>query len=142
MLASDNESERDRVLYSFTHANQDQNMMFGLDTRSPEGQEAFRREYETLAELAPEIVKKEDFMFPHEMPPKLSEEPHFQRVWQHYREHMFKCRFADLVEQGKISEDDAAKFTSFVGMTNHPTFSLFILAKAGKLAHLEHDEGY
>ena len=117
-------------------------MMFGLDTRSPEGQEAFRREYETLAELAPEIVKKEDFMFPHEMPPKLSEEPHFQRVWQHYREHMFKCRFADLVEQGKISEDDAAKFTSFVGMTNHPTFSLFILAKAGKLAHLEHDEGY
>lgn len=25
---------------------------------------------------------------------------------------------------------------------NHPTFSLFILAKAGKLAHLERDEGF
>lgn len=27
-------------------------------------------------------------------------------------------------------------------MTNHPTFSLFILAKSGKLAHLERDPGY
>ena len=55
---------------------------------------------------------------------------------------MFKSRFADLCEEGVISEEDAGKFTNFVGMTNHPTFSLFILAKAGKLAHLEHDEGY
>ena len=142
MLTQDTEAERDRVLYSFTHANQDQQMMFGLDTRTPEGQEAFKREFEILAELAPEIVKKEDMMFPHEMPPKLSDEPHFQRVWQHYREHMFKSRFSDCCEEGLISEEDAQKFTNFVGMTNHPTFNLFILAKAGKLAHLEHDEGY
>lgn len=27
-------------------------------------------------------------------------------------------------------------------MTNHPTFSLFILAKSGKLTHLEGDAGY
>lgn len=81
VLEADTESERDRMLYSFTHANQDQAIMFGLDTRTPEGQEAFRKEYETLCELAPEIVKKEDMVFPHEMPPRLSEEPHFQRVW-------------------------------------------------------------
>ena len=27
-------------------------------------------------------------------------------------------------------------------MANHPTFGIFVLAKAGKLAHLERDEGY
>ena len=81
ILAEDTEAERDRVLYSFTHANQDQNIMFGMDTRTPEGAAAFRQEYETLCELAPEIVKKEDMVMPHEMPPRLPDEPHFQRVW-------------------------------------------------------------
>ena len=81
VLADDNEDERQRMLYSFTHANQDQNIMFGLDTRTPEGQEAFKAEYEALCELAPEIVKKEDMIFPHEMPARLPDEPHFQRVW-------------------------------------------------------------
>ena len=142
LLDEDTEAERDRMLYSFTHANQDQSIMFGLDTRTPEGQEAFRKEYETLCELAPEIIKKEDMVFPHEMPPRLSEEPHFQRVWQHYREHTFKLKFAEAVESGLISEDDAQKFAQFVNITNTPTFSLFILAKSGNLAHLERDEGY
>ena len=27
------------------------------------------------------IIKKEDMIMPHEMAPKISEEPHFQRVW-------------------------------------------------------------
>ena len=63
-------------------------------------------------------------------------------MWQHYREHTFKLRFAEAVDAGTITEGDAAAFTKFVGMTSHPTFSLFILAKAGKLAHLERDEGY
>lgn len=98
MTVDDTEAERDRMLYSFTHANQDQNIMFGLDTRTPEGAEAFRREYETLCELAPEIVKKEDMVMPHEMAPKLPDEPHFQRVWQHYREHVFKLQFQEAVD--------------------------------------------
>ena len=139
---ADNDAERDRVLYSFTHANQDQHIMFGLDTRTPEGEAAFRAEYEKLCELAPEIIKKENMILPHEMAPALPDEPHFQRVWQHYREHSFKLRFAEAIEQGQISEEDAAKFNAFVGNVGAPTFSLFILAKSGKLAHLERDEGY
>ena len=63
-------------------------------------------------------------------------------MWQHYREHAFKIKYAEYVEAGKISEDDASKFTQFVGMTSHPSFGLFVLAKAGKLAHLERDESY
>jgi len=48
-----------------------------MDTSTPEGAKAFRDEYEVLCELAPEIVKKEDIVFPHEMPPVISNEPHF-----------------------------------------------------------------
>jgi len=55
--------------------------MFGLDTRTPEGAAAFKAEYETLCELAPEIIKKEDMIMPHEMAPRLPDEPHFQRIW-------------------------------------------------------------
>jgi len=37
-----------------------------MDTTTPEGRAAFKREYETLCELAPEILKKENLVFPHE----------------------------------------------------------------------------
>lgn len=51
-------------------------------------------------------------------------------------------RFAECVDSGTIAEADADKFLQFVGGVNHPTFSLFILAKSGKLAHLANDEGF
>ena len=131
LLREDTEAERDRVLYSFTHANQDQNILFGMDTRTPEGAAAFKAEYETLCDLAPEIIKREDMVLPHEMPPRLPDEPHFQRVWQFYRQHELKKSIAAAVSSGAISADDNAKFNQFVGMTQTPSFSLFIMARSG-----------
>lgn len=60
--------ERDRVLHSFTHGDQEQPIIFGIDTSTPEGREQFKKEWDTLCELAPEILKKDDIIFPHEMP--------------------------------------------------------------------------
>lgn len=57
----------DANLYSFTYANQDQQLAFGHDTTTPEGREAFEKEYTAIADLAPELVKKENMLFPHEM---------------------------------------------------------------------------
>jgi hypothetical protein len=31
--------------------------------------------------MAPEIIKKEEMLYPHEMGKWVSQEPHFQRVW-------------------------------------------------------------
>ena len=59
--------------------------MFGLDTTTPEGKAAFKKEFDAMCELCPELIKKEDLIFPHEMAPEISNEPHFQRVWQFYR---------------------------------------------------------
>jgi len=68
-------------LYSFTQANQDQQIVFGIDTTTEEGRAQFKAEWEALHALAPEILKKEDFQFPHEMGKIVSNEPHYQRIW-------------------------------------------------------------
>lgn len=138
----DNERERDRVLYSFTHADQDRRITFGMDTTTPEGQAEFKAEYEALCEMAPEIVKKEDFIFPHELPPKLSDEPHFRRVWQLYRDHKMRTAMRKAEEQGAISSEDAQGAKDFIGLNGVSSVTVFVLTKQGKLGHLEGNEGY
>lgn len=138
----DDERSRDKLLYSFTHADQNQNIIFGIDTTTEEGRAQFKAEYETLAELAPEIIKKENMVFPHEQAPQISDEPHFRRVWQHYREHMFRLRFAQLVEAGEIAESDASDMSRWIDLAGHPTFSIYIMARQGQLDHLQNDEGF
>lgn len=139
---ANDERERDRVLHSFTHGDQEQPIVFGIDTTTAEGREQFKREWDNLCELAPEILKKEDITFPHELPAQLTNEPHFRRVWQHYREHQFRLRFATLVQNKEISEADANAFSKWVGMTGTPTFNIYIMARTGKLDHLSGDEGF
>ena len=51
--------DKEKTLYSFTHADQD-SLKFGIDTRTPEGREMFKKEYDALCEMAPELFKKED----------------------------------------------------------------------------------
>jgi len=127
----DDDSERDRLLYSFTHANQDPKMIFGYDSTTPEGQAAYKAQYEELCALAPEIIKKEDFQFPHEMPQQVSNEAHFQRVWQHYRNYTLRMKFDSACQNGDIDHDDASATRSFVDMSGQPSFNIYIMAKTG-----------
>jgi hypothetical protein len=39
----------EKVLYSFTHADQDQEMLFGVDTTTEEGREVWRKEWELMS---------------------------------------------------------------------------------------------
>jgi len=139
---NDDEKTRDRLLHSFTYSDQDQGVIFGMDTKTEEGRELFRAEYMALAEMAPEMVKKENMIFPHEQGPQITQEPHFRRVWQHYREHMFKLRFAQLVESGEISASDAQNFHAFIGPTNQSCFNVYIMARCGLLDHMQSDAGF
>ena len=43
-------------------------------------------------------------LYPHEQAQNLSNEPHFQRVWQHYREHILRVRYSEFVRRGEISK--------------------------------------
>jgi len=51
--------------------------MFGLDTTTPEGRAAFKKEWDAIAELTPEIIKQEDIIYPHEIAKPVSNEAHF-----------------------------------------------------------------
>ena len=42
---ADDDKERDRLLFSFTHADQDRKIIFGMETTTPEGRAEFKREY-------------------------------------------------------------------------------------------------
>lgn len=55
------------VLYSFTHADQEHNLVFGLDTSTEEGRVAFKKEWDALVEMTPELLGNVDFKYPHEM---------------------------------------------------------------------------
>jgi len=95
-----------------------------------------------MCELAPEMIKKEMFYFPHEMPPTISTEPHFQRVWQHYRDYMLKESISKAVESGAISYEDENDCLQFIDMSGQPSVNIYIMAKTGKLTHLESNTGF
>ena len=123
----------EKTLHSFTHADQEHKFVFGIDTTTPEGREQFKKEWETACQLVPELISKEDMVYPHEHQRFLTEEPHFRRVWQHYREHTFKLRFAYLVQEGKISESDAAAFRNFVDFNGGASFNTYLYTNLGLL---------
>ena len=121
----------EKTLHSFTHADQEHKFVFGIDTTTPEGREQFKKEWETACQLVPELISKEDMVYPHEQQGQISDEPHFRRVWQHYREHMFKLRFAYLVQEGKISESDAASFRNYVDFNGGASFTTYLYSQLG-----------
>lgn len=82
-------------------------------------------------------------MYPHDHMKQVSQEPHFQRVWQHYREHSLRLRFQYLLEQGQISEADANAFEEFVNLAELPSVTVYLLGthfQAGE--DLENNEGF
>jgi hypothetical protein len=74
--------------------------MFGMDTTTPEGRELFEKEYYALAEMAPEIVKKDEIVYPHMIQNQINEEPHFQRLWRTYQCFTLKEKAKSAVDAG------------------------------------------
>lgn len=72
----------------------------------------------------------------------LSTEPHFRRVWQHYREHTFRLNLASMIDGEGITQADADAFNKFVGMNGVPAFNMYIMARNGKLDHFKDDAGF
>lgn len=121
----------DQELYSFSNANQTPNVVFGIDTTTAEGREQYKAEWQALHEMAPEIIKKEDFLFPHEMGAQISNEPYFQRLWKYYREYTLKQQIAGAVSSGNVSSSDADLALKMLGAKNHLSLTSYVLAKKG-----------
>lgn len=116
--------------------------MFGIDTTTEEGRRQFKEEFDALAEMAPDLVKKEMFVFPHELPAAMPDEPHYRRVVQHYREYVFRSLVDFACKAGKFSEAERAAFDRFVALSNTPALNLFILAHTEKLKHFNGDKDF
>jgi len=121
-------------------------MIYGMDTTTEEGRAAYKAEYDYISEMAPQIVRKEDMTYPHEMPLSISNEPHFRRCFQHYRNWSFSAALAGAVENGSIADEDANTAMKFLGMKSNdrrvPSFEVYVLIKTGKITCLESDADY
>lgn len=84
----------------------------------------------------------EDFQFPHEMGKFVSQEPHFQRIWQYYREHTLRSAVDSAVTAGKITSEDAQTFAKFIGQKHHLSVQQYVLAKQGLRPDLANDESF
>jgi len=132
----------EEVLYSFTYANQEQQLTFGMDTTTEEGRAAFKKEYDALCEMVPEMITKEDFAYPHEYQKFVSEEPHFQRLWKYYRTEHLTNMIGDAVTKGQVSDSDAAAAKKFLGHKHQVSISAYVYQKGGLRNDLADDEGY
>lgn len=144
------------MLYSFTRADQEQHFDIGIDTATEEGRKRFEEDYNALCELMPELMKKEQIIYPHEMKKEIPTEAHFQRVWRFYREHKLRGLISDGVAQGKVTDADAAAALSFLsekhhhiltkkhvkGQKHHISVRAYVNCKQGLRPDLENNEGF
>lgn len=134
---------KEEEFYSFTKANQDTPLLFGMDTTTQEGRDLFKAEYDALADMVPELMKKDDIIYPHEIQQKVNTEAHFQRLWRTYQSHTLKEAAKSAAESGKISNEDlhaAAKFLGAKG--NQLSVANYVFTKAGLRPSLAEDEGF
>lgn len=134
--------QKDELLYSFTNADQEQPINFGIDTTTAEGRARFKAEYDAIAQMAPEIIKPEAMLFPHEMPKQITTEAHFRRVWRYYQEYTLRNAINGAVGNGNLSQSDADSALRFLGKRNHLSVAQFVLANQGLRPDLQNDEGY
>jgi len=134
--------QKEDLLYSFTHADQSQEINFGIDTSTEEGRAQYKAEFDALCQMTPEILNPEQMLYPHEMKKKVSSEAHFQRIWGHYRDYSLRTKIENSVSSGSISRDEADSALKFLGQRNTLSVSQYLLAKKGLRPDLENDSGY
>ena len=73
----------------------------------------------------------DEMQYPHEMGKWVSNEPHFQRVWQFYRDHTLKSKIAEAVNAGKITQGDSDTAVKFLGGKRTLNVAPFVMTKTG-----------
>ncbi len=132
----------EEALYSFTLADQRHEPFLGIDTTTEEGRERFRKEWEALAEMTPELISKDNIVYPHELPTRVPDEAHYQRVWRYYREHNFRAAVDTAADRGLVSREDANNALRFLSDRHHLSAQNYVQTVQGFRPDLENDEGF
>lgn len=133
---------KEKVLYSFKYADQDSEDLFGFDTSNPEGREQLKEEVRRWKAMCPEVFREFEVDDNYETKPYLSEEPHFKRVWGHYRQFQFNSRVHYLIEQGDLSVEDIRKAKPFFDANGLPSASMYSLAQRGLLGDVSNEPSF
>lgn len=129
-------------LHSWNFADQDYDDLFGFDSSTPEGREKIANEIRRWQKIAPEIFERFDPDAHYEQKPFLTEEPHFRRVWNHYRQFQFNARVEFLIEQGDLDREDLAKARPYFDTNGLPSPSLLAMAQKGLLGDVQNEPSY
>lgn len=125
-------------LYSFKHGDTIQDDIFGVDCSTPQGREKLAEILEFWKKIAPDQFKdclpeKQEY---------LSNEPHFQRVWHHYRQFLFKEKVQQAIRKGDLTDDDVSRAKPFFDANGLPSPTLYHSALTGKLGDMSSDPSY
>lgn len=114
-----------------------------MDTTTEEGRKLFEAEYLALAECAPEIIDKDDIVYPHEIQQRVTQEAHFLRLWKIYQGHTLKEKAKQAVADGTLSSEDMHAAAKFLGAKGSQlSVAAYAYAKAGVRPGLKQDEGF
>ena len=137
-----NLEETQKTLHSFKYADQDFQDILGFDMSTSEGRELFKTELILWKKLAPEVFADVDIDGTWTKRPYLSTEPHFRRMWNHYREFQFQIRVKHLIETGELDQEDLDRAKPFFDSNGLPSANMYYLAQKGKLGDLTNEPSY
>jgi hypothetical protein len=72
----------------------------------------------------------------------VSPEPHFQRVWHHYRQFLFKERVSQAIRRGDLTDEEVSRAKPFFDQNGLPSPSLYSNALSGKLGDMSSDPSF
>lgn len=132
----------DKNVYSFTFGDQNNQHVFGFDTTTPEGRKALAEEVANWKQMTPEIFEGIEINEELDLKPMQSQEPHYQRVWNHYRQFQFRTRVAYLIENGDLDQEDVTRAQQFFDSNGLPSATLFAAAKRGLLGDVSQEPSF
>lgn len=133
----------EKNLFSFNYADQGSEDLLGFDLTTPEGQKFMRDEIKFWKTITPEMMEKfPDEPEEYEATPYLSTEPHYRRVWNHYRQFQFKTRIEHLIENGDLEADDVSRASKFFDSKGLPSATMFANAQRGVYGDLTNDPSW
>jgi len=135
-------NDAEKTLFSFKYADQEHDDLFGFDNTTPEGREQIRTELRWWKEMTPELFEDIDVDGEIAIRPFLSQEPHFRRVWNHYRQFQFNARVQILIEQGNLDQTDITRAAPFFDTNGLPSANMYSLAQRGLLGDVSSEPSF
>lgn len=129
--------DTEKTLYSFKYGDQKHEDVLGFDVSTEEGKKGLQAEVERWGAMTPEVQESMGLskgkVLKFNNPKYISNEPHFQRVMTHYRQHVFDQHLKQAIDNGDLSENDLNAARSFFDERGLPSANMIQMGEKGLL---------